>query len=149
MVKLTRPAVWGLDKNTFLIYSRVCALSHIPTILMRHRICILRFIQHAWVTCKYVILRHNEQHRTILRTDLFGHKQLQRLEQVHDFQYFGAWVNNTEADIEIRKALARKPCNKLTKIRKPTLSRSIKISLFISTVESILLYGCEAWTLTK
>ncbi len=25
----------------------------------------------------------------------------------------------------------------------------IKISLFVSTVESVLLYGCEAWTLTK
>ena len=72
-----------------------------------------------------------------------------KLEQVHDFQYLGAWVDNTETDIKIRKAQAWKACNKLTKIWKSTLSRSIKISLFISTVESVLLYGCEAWTLTK
>ncbi len=72
-----------------------------------------------------------------------------KLEQVHDFQYLGARVDNTETDIKIRKALAWKACNKLTKIWKSTLSRSIKTSLFISTVESVLLYGCEAWTLTK
>ena len=62
-----------------------------------------------------------------------------KLEQVHDFQYLRAWVENTEADIKIRKALAWKACNKLTKIWKLTLSRSIKISLFILTVESELL----------
>ena len=32
---------------------------------------------------------------------------------------------------------------------KSTLPRKSKIRLFTSTVESILLYGCETWTLTK
>ena len=72
-----------------------------------------------------------------------------KLEQVHDFRYLGAWMDNTEADIKIRKALVWKACNKLTKIWKSTLCRSIKICLFISMVESALLYGCEAWTFTK
>ena len=44
---------------------------------------------------------------------------------------------------------AWKACDKLTKIWKSILPRSIKIGLFISTVKSVLLYGCEAWTLTK
>ena len=65
-------------------------------------------------------------------------------EQVHDFQYVGAWIDSTEADNNIRKALAWKVCNNLTKIWKLTLPRLIKIGLFISTGESVLLYGCEA-----
>ena len=40
-------------------------------------------------------------------------------------------------------------CNKLTKKWKSDLSRAIKTSLLASTVESVLLYGCESWTLTK
>ena len=31
-----------------------------------------------------------------------------KMEQVHGFQYFGAWIDNSEADIKIRKALAWK-----------------------------------------
>ena len=72
-----------------------------------------------------------------------------KLEQVHEFQYLGAWIDNTKADIKIRKALAWKACNKLAKIWKSTVPRLIKISLFISTVETGLLYGCEAFTVTK
>ena len=29
------------------------------------------------------------------------------------------------------------------------LSRSLKVRLFLATVESVLLYGAETWTLTK
>ncbi len=39
-----------------------------------------------------------------------------KLDQVHDFQYLEAWIDYTEADIKIRKALAWKACSKLTKI---------------------------------
>ena len=38
--------------------------------------------------------------------------------------------------------------NKLDKIWKSNLSKSFKKKLFCSTVESVLLYGCETWTLT-
>ena len=51
-------------------------------------------------------------------------------------------------DFEIRKALAWSACHKLDKIWTSKLSRPIKIKLFTATVESVLLYGCEAWTLT-
>ena len=37
----------------------------------------------------------------------------------------------------------------MRKIWKSTLPRQTKIRLFTATVESILLYGCETWTLTK
>ena len=70
------------------------------------------------------------------------------LEEVKDFKYLGSWVQSTEQDIKVRKAMAWKACNKLTKIWKSTLSRNLKIKLFHATVESVLLYGCETWTIT-
>ena len=37
----------------------------------------------------------------------------------------------------------------MTSVWKSNLPRHIKISFFSATVESVLLYGCECWTLTK
>ena len=70
------------------------------------------------------------------------------LEEVKDFEYLGSWVRSTEQDIKVRKAMAWKACCKLTKIWKSTVSRNLKIKLFHATVESVLLYGCETWTIT-
>ena len=41
-----------------------------------------------------------------------------------------------------------KACGKLSKIWKSSLSKRLKYRVFAATVESVLLYGCEAWTLT-
>ena len=71
------------------------------------------------------------------------------LEIVENFKYLGSWMESTEKDFEIRKALAWSSCHKLKKIWNSTLSRRIKVKLFIATVESVLLYGCAAWTVTK
>ena len=56
---------------------------------------------------------------------------------------------NSETDIKVRKALAWQACHKLSRIWKSTLKRSIKIRLFRATVETVLLYGCNTWTLTE
>ena len=45
--------------------------------------------------------------------------------------------------------MAWSACNKLDKIWGSNISRVIKIRLFVATVESVLLYGSETWTLTK
>ena len=37
------------------------------------------------------------------------------LEEVKDFKYLGLWVQSTEQDIKVRKAMAWKACNKLIK----------------------------------
>ena len=66
-----------------------------------------------------------------------------------DFKYLGAWVDTTYQDIRIRKALAWSALNKMDKIWKSNLSKTSRINLFRATVESVLLYGCETWTLTK
>jgi Na+/glutamate symporter len=36
-----------------------------------------------------------------------------------------------------------------SKICNSTMSRTLEVRFFIATIESILLYGCEAWTLTQ
>ena len=69
------------------------------------------------------------------------------LKKVSDFKYLGSWVNSTERDVKVRKALAWKALNDLSKVWKSSLQRCIKISFFQATVESVLLYGCESWTL--
>ena len=70
------------------------------------------------------------------------------LEIVTDFKYLGSLTESTESDIRARKASAWRACNKLKKIWKSALSRSFKIRLFQAVVESVLVYGSEAWTLT-
>ena len=51
-------------------------------------------------------------------------------------------------DNNTSKAQAWRTCNKLHKICKSNLPRSFKIKLFQATVESILLYSSETWTVT-
>ena len=71
------------------------------------------------------------------------------LKEVVDFKYLGSWVESTEGDIKIRKALAWRALNGMGSIWKSHMSRDVKLSFFTATVESVLLYGCEAWTLTS
>ena len=58
-------------------------------------------------------------------------------------------MHQSEKDFEVRKALAWAACHKLTKIWHSNIKRNIKERLFLSTVEPILLYGAETWTVTK
>ena len=58
-------------------------------------------------------------------------------------------MESTEKDIAVRKALSWQAQNGMSKIWKFEMSRNLKIRFFIATIESILLYGCEAWTLTE
>ena len=71
------------------------------------------------------------------------------LEEVQDFKYLGAWVKSTEQDVKSRKPMAWKVCHNLSKIWKSNLSKNIKIKLFQVTVESVLLYGSQTWTVPK
>ena len=51
--------------------------------------------------------------------------------------------------LKIRKALAWRTYHQMRNIWKSTLSRKLKIRLIQTTAESVRLYGCETWTLTK
>ena len=71
-----------------------------------------------------------------------------KLESVTDFKYLGAMMESSEKDTKVRKAAAWRACRKLNKIWNSALPRGFKQRLFAVTVDSVLLYGCEAWTVT-
>ena len=66
-----------------------------------------------------------------------------------DFVYLGSRMKSSEKDFEVRKAKAWAACHQMKKIWKSSMRRDLKIRLFLATVESILLYGSETWTVTK
>ena len=70
------------------------------------------------------------------------------IKQVDDFKYLGSWLMCSRKDFEGRKAVAWKAATRMAKIWKSNLSRKCKINIFTSTVESVLLYGAETWSLT-
>ena len=71
------------------------------------------------------------------------------VETVDDFKYLGSWINCTTQDIKVRKAMAWKALNEMSAVWRSKLSRDLKIRFFRATVESILLYGCECWSLNS
>ncbi|CAH1244381.1 Hypp7291 [Branchiostoma lanceolatum] len=89
---------------------------------------------------KTKFMAYNQQVPVCLRTH-----EGTALEKVEDFRYLGFHIESTSKDINSRKAAAWRACNKLEKIWKSDLPRKLKIRLFLSTVESVLLYSCEAW----
>ena len=104
--------------------------------------------------CSKVGLGLNAKKTEVMTYNIPGHNPLKStsgslLKEVDDFKYLGSWMESTEADMKRRKALAWGAMNNMTSIWKSHMSRQVKLRLFMATVESILLYGCEAWTLTK
>ena len=72
------------------------------------------------------------------------------LKKVSDYTYLGSHISSSENDYKIRKALTWSACNKLHKIwSSRLLSSDLKIKVFQTCIEPILLYGSETWTLTK
>ena len=65
-----------------------------------------------------------------------------------DFKYLGSYIGSTEKDIQVRKALAWRALHSLKKVWRSSMSKQLRQNLFLATVEAVLLYGCEAWTLT-
>ena len=76
----------------------------------------------------------------------------ERLEAVDSFKYLGATITEdgrSVAEVKIRLATATSAMSRLSKMwRSKEISFPSKMKLFRSLVLSILLYGCESWTLT-
>ena len=72
-----------------------------------------------------------------------------KVEYKDDFQYLGSWVDSLEKDIAVRKALAWKALNGMSKIWTSSMKPELKKRFFLATVESILLYGCESWAMSE
>ena len=72
-----------------------------------------------------------------------------RLEEVLDFKYLGSRMQGSELDIKVRKGMAWRALNDMSRIWASGMTKALKLRFFHATVETVLLYGCEAWTLTK
>ena len=70
-----------------------------------------------------------------------------QLERVENFKYLGSYIMSSAQDIKVRKAKAWKALNDMSKIWTTDISRPVKARFFFATVESVLLYGSETWTL--
>ena len=71
------------------------------------------------------------------------------LKLVDKFTYLGSSVSSTEKDIDTRLTKAWPAIDRLLIIWKSDLTDKMKHSFFQAAVVSILLYGCNTWTLTK
>ena len=76
----------------------------------------------------------------------------QQLEEVDAFKYLGATLTKdgrSTTEVKTRLAIATSAMAKLNKIwRSREISFPTKMKLYRSLVLSILLYGCESWTMT-
>ena len=71
------------------------------------------------------------------------------LKLVDKFTYLGSSVSSTEKDIDTRLTKAWTAIDRLSIIWKSDLTDKMNRSFFQAAVVSILLYGCNTWTLTK
>ena len=71
----------------------------------------------------------------------------QPINNVTHFKYLGAWMLSSEKDFENRKALSWSAIHKMKSISNSKMNISLKIRTFKVTVEPILLYGSETWTI--
>ena len=71
------------------------------------------------------------------------------LKKVADYKYLGSYISSSQKDFLTRKGMAWSACNDMHKIWSSQLSRKFKLSIFKATVEPILLYGSETWTLSR
>ena len=76
------------------------------------------------------------------------HHHGQTLQVEKDFNYLGSWINSSEKDIKVRKAVAVNALHYMHVIWKYKRNLPLKRRLFVETVESVLTYGSESWTLT-
>ena len=71
------------------------------------------------------------------------------LKNVDNFIYLGSEIDSTDKEIKVRIAQSWAALDKLSSIWKSPLSTNLKRNFFRAMVESVLLYGSEAWPLTK
>ena len=58
-------------------------------------------------------------------------------------------MSSSFKDFEFRKPLDWKACHKMKKLWKSNLAKTLEIKMFKITIETILLYGSEIWTINK
>ena len=65
------------------------------------------------------------------------------MEVVYSFKYLGAWIKCSQTEFKLWKTMAWNTYYRLKEIWRLQLLKSLKLCLFLATVESLLLYGSE------
>ena len=74
----------------------------------------------------------------------------EKIERVEDFKYLGSYIGSTAKDLDARIALTWGAFDKLRPILTSSkLDKRFRMRLFNASCISILLYGCESWTLDE
>ena len=71
------------------------------------------------------------------------------LKCVEDYKYLGSYISYSDKDFNTRKAMEWSACNNMHKIWTSMMNNKLKTTIFRTTIEPILLYGSETWTLSK
>ena len=71
-----------------------------------------------------------------------------QIEKVEDLKYLRSYKNSLH-DIQCRKAQAWAAVHALDKVWRAPICRLTKLKIFRTTVEPILIYGCDSWSLTQ
>jgi len=58
-------------------------------------------------------------------------------------------MKSSEKDFEVRKAKAWGACHQMKLVWNSAMRRKLKVRQFLDTVESILMYGSETWTVSQ
>ena len=73
-----------------------------------------------------------------------------QIEKVEDFKYLGSYTNSQhDFQWQCRKAQAWAAVHALDKVWRAPICRLTKWKIFRTTVEPILIYGCDSWSLTQ
>ena len=88
----------------------------------------------------YFGIDNNQHKHTILNNEI---------NIVDNFKYLGSWMQISEKDFNIRKALAWSAAIKMKKLCKSSIRDSLTVRIFRATIETIYTYGAETWTTTK
>jgi len=96
--------------------------------------------------CRNVRLRLNAKKTEVMAYNV-AHSEIKTY-LTEDLKYLGSHIGSLGKDIQIRKALAWRALYSMKKVWKSSMHAELKKKLFVTTVEAILLYGCETWTLS-
>ena len=92
-------------------------------------------------TIKTEVIGYNFQQSPFIKT-ISG----ETIKEVSNYKYMGAWISSSEKDFEIIKALAWTVMHKMKRLWTYNMSNQLKIRAFKATVETVLLYGSQCWT---
>ena len=71
-----------------------------------------------------------------------------QVQKVEDFKYLGS-CTNSQHDIQRRKTQTWAAVHALNKVWRAPICSLTKLKIFRTTVEPILIYGCDSWSLTQ